>query len=141
MEEVPVSTVYVLESDPAERSWLASALDGIGDAQVFLDAGAALLDRLPLPAGDCLVCGTEAGGAPAVDLVRTLRQRGETFPVVVIGPITAFRAAVDIARLEGTDFLERPVSTQRLRGALRRMGCDPAREGATTGRQPTEGRR
>jgi FixJ family two-component response regulator len=124
--EAPVSTVYVLESDPAERCWLASALNGIGDARVFLDAGAALLDRLPLPSGDCLVCGTEAGGTTAVELVRTLRQRGEALPVVVIGPITAFRAAVDIARLEATDFLERPVSIGRLRSALRRMGCDAA---------------
>lgn len=135
-----MSTVYVLDADPAERCWLRSALNGIGDAQVFLDAGAALLERLPLPAGACLVCGTDEGGTTAAELVRTLRRRGEALPVVVIGPITAFRAAVDIARLEATDFLERPVSPQRLRAALRRMGCGPAGEGARTG-QTTTGRR
>jgi FixJ family two-component response regulator len=127
-----VSTVYLIESDAAERRWLASALAGIGDARVFVDPPAALLDRLPLAPDDCLVCTADAGGAPALELVRELRQRGATLPVVVLGPISALRAAVDIARLDATDFLERPVSIGRLRSALRRMGCNvpAAAEGA-----------
>jgi two-component system response regulator FixJ len=127
-----VATVYLIESDAAERRWLASALVGIGDARVFVDPPAALLDRLPLGADDCLILGADAGGTQAVELVRELRRRGATLPVVVLGPISALRAAVDIARLAATDFLERPVSIGRLRSALRRMGCGvpAAAEGA-----------
>jgi DNA-binding NtrC family response regulator len=41
-------------------------------------------------------------------------------PVIVLGSHHAFRTAVDIARLEATDFLERPVSVRQLRAAVRR---------------------
>lgn len=118
-----LSTVYVVEPELAERRWFEAALADVGDARIFLDAGAALLQRLPLATGDCLVCVAEAGDSAAVELVRELRRRGETLPVLVIGPMTAFRTAVDIARLEATDFLARPVSAGRLRQSLRRMGC------------------
>lgn len=117
------SIVYVVEPDAAEREWLGAALAGFGHQRIFLDSGAKLLARLPLHAGDGLVCAADADENAALDLVRELRRRGETVPVVVIGPMTAFRAAVDIARLEATDFLARPVSARRLRHALRRMGC------------------
>ena len=53
--------------------------------------------------------------------MRKLRCHGEFLPVVMIGTQSAFRTAVDVARLAGTDFLQRPISAQRLRAALRRM--------------------
>jgi FixJ family two-component response regulator len=40
--------------------------------------------------------------------------------VIVLGPPSAFRMAVDIARLERTDFLERPVTGRQLRAAVRK---------------------
>lgn len=116
------NTVYVLEHDPVERKWLESALAGQAHALVFLNDGAALFERLPAQRGDCLLCGADADAdaSAALELVRGLRRRGEPLPVVVIGPHSAFRAAVDVARFAGTDFLERPVSVPRLRSALRR---------------------
>lgn len=114
-------TVYVLEPDPAERSWIETALAGDGRALAFVDDAAALFGHLPAQAGDCLVCAAEPDAAQALDLVRRLRRRGECLPVVVVGPHSAFRTAVDVARLEATDFLERPFSAQRLRAALARI--------------------
>lgn len=116
-----IDTVYVLERDAAERRWIESALAGQVRALVFLDDAAALRARLPAHAGDCLLCGAEPDAAAALELVRELRRRGEALPVVMIGPHSAFRTAVDVARLAGTDFLQRPVSAQRLRAALRRV--------------------
>lgn len=115
------NTVYVLERDPAERQWIESALATQAGTLVFLEDGAALLSRLPAHAGDCLVCCAEPDEAAALELVRSLRQRGETLPVVMIGPHSAFRTAVDVARLAATDFLERPVSAHRLRAAMRKV--------------------
>jgi FixJ family two-component response regulator len=53
-------------------------------------------------------------------MVRELRAAGATMPVIVLGPYSAFRTAVSIARIEATDFLERPVSVRQLRAAVRR---------------------
>lgn len=123
-----IDTVYVLERDAEERRWIESALTGQVRNLVFLDDGAALPDRLAAQGGDCLVCGTEPDPAAALELVRGLRRRGRMLPVVMIGPPSALRTAVALARLSATDFIERPVSASRLHAALRRVtgAADPA---------------
>jgi DNA-binding NtrC family response regulator len=115
------NTVYVLERDLAECRWIESALAGQVRKLIFLEDGTTLLDRLAAQGGDCLLCGSEPDASVALELVRRLRRHGQALPVVVIGPHSAFRTAVDVARLNGTDFLERPVSAQRLRAALRKV--------------------
>ncbi|TXH60532.1 MAG: response regulator [Burkholderiaceae bacterium] len=119
--EAMFNTVYVLERDPAECRWIESALAGQVRKLIFLEDGATLLDWLATQGGDCLLCGAEPDASVALELVRRLRRHGQALPVVVIGPHSAFRTAVDVARLNGTDFLERPVSAQRLRAALRKV--------------------
>jgi len=114
-------TVYVIDPDPDERTWIQSALAPIVDAVVVLDDGAALLARPPACEGACLVASAEPDAPATLELVRKLRGRGATLPVIVLGPHSAFRTAVDIARLEATDFLERPVSVRQLRAAVRRV--------------------
>ena len=114
-------TVYVIDPDPDERTWIQSALAPIVDAVVVLDDGAALLARPPACEGACLVASAEPDKTATLRLVRELRGRGAMLPVIVLGPHSAFRTAVDIARLEATDFLERPVSVRQLRAAVRRV--------------------
>jgi len=58
-----------------------------------------------------LTC-AEPDAAATLALVRELRARHATLPVVVLGAHSAFRTAVDIARFPATDFLERPVSSR-----------------------------
>ena len=111
-------TVYVIDPDPDERTWIESALAPSVDAVVVLDDGAALLARLPAGEGACLIATAEPDETATLELVRELRGRGATLPVIVLGPHSAFRTAVDIARLEATDFLERPVSARQLRAAV-----------------------
>lgn len=115
------NTVYVLERDPAECRWIESALAGQVRTIVFLQDGATLPNWLAAQGGDCLLCGAEPDAAAALELVRGLRRRGEMLPVVMLGPHSAFRTAVELARLEATDFVERPLSSQRLRGAMQRV--------------------
>ena len=88
------NTVYVLERDPAECRWIESALKGQMRTLVFLEDGATLPDRLAAQGGDCLLCGAEPDASVALELVRSLRRQGHALPVVVIGPHSAFRAAV-----------------------------------------------
>lgn len=111
-------TVYVIDPDPDERTWIESALAPSGHAVVVLDDRAALLARLPVPEGACLIAAAEPDETAILQLVRELRDRGAKLPVIVLGPHSAFRTAVDIARLEATDFLERPVSARQLRAAV-----------------------
>jgi FixJ family two-component response regulator len=113
------TTVYVVEPDPGERAWIQSSLGRSVDAVVFIEDAAALLAEVPGADGACLIASAERDGAATLGLVRELRARGAMLPVVVLGSHSAFRTAVDIARLPATDFLERPVSARQLRAAVR----------------------
>lgn len=85
---------------------------------MFFDDAATLLARVS--EGSCLIASAEPDEAATLKLVRDLRGRGAMLPVIVLGPHSAFRMAVDIARLENTDFLERPVIVRQLRAAVRK---------------------
>ncbi|MEJ8857310.1 hypothetical protein WKW79_22230 [Variovorax robiniae] len=114
---------FVLEPDPLERSWIQSALGSVVKEIVFLGSPAALLGMQAF-AEDCLVACTEPDAGAVLELVRELRRRGSRLPSIVYGPHTAFRTAVEIARMEATDFLERPFSARQLRIAVARA-CAP----------------
>lgn len=114
------TTLYVVDPDPNDRAWIESALARQVDSIVFLDEGPDLPAKLPREPGSCLIASADEDQAATLRLVRALRASGATLPVIVLGPHTAFRTAVDIARLDATDFLERPVSVRQLRAAVRR---------------------
>jgi len=113
------ATVFVISPQSDERKWVeATLVPGIIDAVVFVDDGPALLALLPVALPACLIATAEPDAGATLQLVRDLRQRGAMLPVIVLGPHSAFRVAVDIARLPATDFLERPVSKRQLRLAV-----------------------
>jgi len=114
------TTVYVVDPAPDDRVWIASTLAPSVDDLVFVDDGAALLASVPGGTGSCLITSADADEAATLELVRDLRRSGAALPVIVLGPHSAFRTAVEIARLPATDFLERPVSARQLRDAVRR---------------------
>lgn len=114
------TTVYVLDPDPAERAWIEGALARSVDDLVFLDDHQGMVAKLAGAPDSCLIASADGNEAATLRLVRELRSAGVEVPVIVLGPHTAFRTAVNIARLDATDFLERPVSVRQLRAALRR---------------------
>jgi len=113
-------TVYVVDPHQEERAWIEAALKPVVRAIVFLEVACPLRVSLMPNPGSCLLASADADEAATLQLVREIRSAGMGIPVIVLGPHTAFRTAVDIARLDATDFLERPVSARQLRAAVRR---------------------
>jgi FixJ family two-component response regulator len=112
------ATVFVISPQSDERKWVEATLVLSVSEVVFVDDGPALLAQLPVALPACLVTAAEPDAGATLQLVRDLRERGAMLPVIVLGPHSAFRIAVDIARLPATDFLERPVSKRQLRLAV-----------------------
>lgn len=113
------TVAYAVIADPHDRAWIESTLaPSIG--LVFVDDGPDLLARMPRGPGHCLIISGDQDGTAALRLVRDLRNSANTLPVIVLGPHTAFRTAVALARFDATDFLERPVSVRQLRASVRR---------------------
>jgi DNA-binding NtrC family response regulator len=120
LSELMPTTVYVVDQDLAERGWIEGALAHSVGGIVFLDDPQAAVAQLASDPDGCLIASADGNEAATLRMVRDLRSAGATVPVIVLGPHTAFRTAVSIARLDATDFLERPVSVRQLRAALRR---------------------
>lgn len=116
------TVVNVVVGDPRDRAWIEAAL-GPRAQLVLVEGGHDLLARVTLGSGHCVIIACDDDEAATLRFVRELRSSGNTMPVIVLGPHTAFRTAVEIARFYATDFLERPVSVQQLRGAVRRAGA------------------
>ena len=116
------TVVYIVDPDAQERQWIESVLSPSVDSVRSLDSADALLALLGVREGACLVVSVEPDEAAALELVRELRLAGSKIPVIAIGPAFAFRTATDIARLESTDFLARPLSAQGFRAAVARAG-------------------
>ena len=115
------TTAYVVVASPPDRAWIASALaGGVVDAVIFANHDAAQIASLPGGPANCLILSADEDEASTLRLVRELRRLGNTLPVIVLGPHRAFRTAVEIAQLDATDFLERPVSVRQFRTAIRR---------------------
>ena len=112
------ATVLVINPDTDDRRWIASALATSAYIVEYFTDEAALFARLPVDGPACLVAFAEPDADAALLLVRELRRRAPTLPVVVLGSHSAFRMAVHVARLPATDFLERPVSSRQLRLAI-----------------------
>jgi DNA-binding NtrC family response regulator len=114
--------VNVVVVDPRDRAWIEAALGPSVDL-VFVEGGHDLLARVTLGPGHCMIISCDNDEAATLRFVRELRSSGSTMPVIVLGPHTAFRTAVELARFYATDFLERPVSVRQLREAVRRAGA------------------
>ena len=115
------TSAYVVVADTHDRAWLASALThDLVDSVTYANDDAAQIAALPGGPGRCLILTADKDETATLHLIREIRRLGNDIPVVVLGPHSAFRIAVEIARLEATDFLERPVSVRQLRSAIRR---------------------
>ena len=113
-------TVYVLLSDAKEREWVKATLPKKMGQVVSLDD----IGELPsdAPSGNaCLIVSAEPIEDGAVKLINELRDHGSAIAVIALGSHAVFRVAVDIARMDGTDFLERPVSDRELLQAVQRV--------------------
>lgn len=114
------TTVYVIDRDPVEVRWIESVLARSVEEIVCLDSVEMLLANPPAGGNACLITSVEPGELGALEILLSLRRKGVKLPVIALGAYTEFRTAINIARMDATDFLERPISDRELRAAVRR---------------------
>ncbi|MGM0584586.1 MAG: response regulator transcription factor [Pseudomonadota bacterium] len=120
------SPVFVVDDDDLVLSTISTLLESFGMATESLPSAEALLERTPLPAGSCVVTDVRMPGMNGLNLLETLRERGETAPVVVLTAHADVDIAVAAFRKGADDFLTKPFSNTELveivQRALRRAG-------------------
>lgn len=126
--------VHVIDDDEGLREALRFLLEVNGIAACFYPSADAFIEALPVAEG-CILTDIRMPGRTGMDLVRTLKQRGSDFPVIVMTGHGDIPLAVEAMKAGVVDFLEKPFEEGRLLEALR-----TATEGRRTAAAPCETR-
>jgi two-component system response regulator FixJ len=108
------STVHVIDDDEALRDSLTFLLRTARlDVQSYPSA-AAFLEALPQANLSCVITDVRMPGMSGIDLLRRLRERKISVPVIVITGHGDIPLAVEAMRIGAIDFLEKPFDDEVL---------------------------
>jgi two-component system response regulator FixJ len=127
------STVHVIDDDEALRDSLTFLLRTARlDVQSYPSA-TAFLEALPEANLSCVITDVRMPGMSGIDLLRRLRERKISVPVIVITGHGDIPLAVEAMRIGAVDFLEKPFDDEVLiasvKAALRQKEGEVKRHG------------
>ncbi len=139
---MPDADVYIIDDDPAVRDSLAFLCSTSGYRTEVYDAPLAFLDAAPGISRGCVLTDVRMPEMDGLTLIRLLRERGFTLPIVVMTGHGDVPLAVAAMKAGAADFLEKPFDDEAMlaavRSALRPPGA--ARAGDDAGRSALEGK-
>ena len=112
--------IYVVDDDDAVRAALRAMLETAGYRTARFESGVAFLDSLDTVRGACVLLDVKMPELDGLEVQRRLNDRGVTLPVVIVTGHGDIAMAVQAMRAGAADFLEKPVSRDRLLEAVAR---------------------
>ena len=112
--------IYVVDDDDAVRAALRALLETAGYRTARFESGVAFLDSLDTVRGACVLLDVKMPELDGLEVQRRLNDRGVTLPVVIVTGHGDIAMAVQAMRAGAVDFLEKPVSRDRLLEAVAR---------------------
>ncbi len=106
--------VYVIDDDDAVRDSMAFLLRAAKIDVRTYESATAFLDAAAESESGCIVTDVRMAGISGIDLLRKLRERGSTIPVIVITGHGDIQLAVEAMKLGAVDFLEKPFDDEIL---------------------------
>jgi two-component system response regulator FixJ len=124
------SLVHVIDDDDAMRDSLDFLLRSAKIEVCTYESANAFLESAP--SGGCIITDVRMPGMSGVDLLRELKARGSSTPVIVITGHGDVQLAVEAMKIGACDFLEKPFDDEVLlasvRSALGQLTKDAKRE-------------
>ncbi|MFN3583410.1 response regulator FixJ [Phenylobacterium sp.] len=111
--------VHVIDDDEAMRQSLQFLLDTAGYAARTHESAIQFLEQLDALEPGCIVTDVRMPEMNGLELVRRLRSRGVTLPVIVITGHGDVPLAVEAMKSGVADFLEKPFDDEQLLSAVR----------------------
>ena len=111
--------VHVIDDDDAVRDSLAFLLRSAELGVETYENAVAFLQSHPPQGPACIVTDVRMPEVGGIELLRRLRERNVTTPVIVITGHGDVPLAVEAMKLGAADFLEKPFSDESLLGAVR----------------------
>ena len=128
----PNRLVHVIDDDDAVRESLEFLLRTAKIDVRTYDSATAFLKTMPDAGTGCIITDVRMPGVSGVDLLRQLKARGSTMPVIVITGHGDIQLAVEAMKVGAADFLEKPFDDEVLlasvKSALGRLEKDAERE-------------
>ena len=112
------AVVHVIDDDEAVRDSLAFLLRSARMTVRSYDSATAFLDALPGIAPGCVVTDVRMPDVSGIDLLRRLRERGITMPVIVMTGHGDVPLAVEAMKIGAADFFEKPFEDDALLAAI-----------------------
>jgi two-component system, NtrC family, nitrogen regulation response regulator NtrX len=106
--------VLLVDDDPGVRKALRSALADEGYRVDEIEDGVELLPRVDAAAPDLVLLDILMPGMDGITALKGLRDRYPDLPVVMMSGIASIERAVQATKLGAADFLEKPLSPERL---------------------------
>jgi len=133
----PNNLVHVIDDDDAVRDSLEFLLRAAKIEVKTYDSASTFLAAVAGSSGaGCIVTDVRMPGLSGVDLLRQLKARGSSMPVIVITGHGDIQLAVEAMKIGAADFLEKPFDDEALlasvRSALGRLEKDAQRNADRT---------
>jgi two-component system response regulator FixJ len=100
--------VHVVDDDVAVRKSLAFLLASEGLPVRLYESASAFLEEIAGAESGCIVTDVRMPGIDGIELIRRLKERGITLPVIVITGHADVPMAVEAMKEGAVDFLEKP---------------------------------
>jgi two-component system response regulator FixJ len=116
---MPAETiVHVIDDDEAVRESLSFLFDTAGLKARVYESPIPFLAALPLPTPTCVVTDIRMPDMTGVELLKRLKELGQTLPVIVITGHGDVALAVTAMKLGAVDFIEKPFNAELLLSAV-----------------------
>lgn len=113
--------LMLIDEEPAQRRLVAAIAARRGWRTIFAAEGEVAIATLGTPDGmalDAVILDNAASDADAAELITELRERRPQLPILVLTANASATAAVSAMRAGATDFLAKPIASERLLAAL-----------------------
>jgi two-component system, LuxR family, response regulator FixJ len=126
------AVVHVIDDDEAMRQSLAFLLEAVGMEVQTYESAEAFLEIAPTVKAGCVITDVRMPGLSGVELLRQLRDRQVSIPVIMITGHGDVPLAVEAMKIGAMDFLEKPFDDEALlasvRSALDQLDRDQKRQ-------------
>ena len=114
------STVFIIDDQTSVRHALGEMLSVFGYRIETFESAESYLEKLDPERPGCIIADVRMPGMDGIDLVRELKRRNLTLPVVVISGHADVPMAVAAIKAGAEDFIEKPVDDTQLVAAINR---------------------
>lgn len=133
--------IHIIDDDAAMRDSLAFLLDVNGFKPLSYDSANAFLSEIATDISGCVVSDIRMPGMNGIELVRELKRKGSTSPVILITGHGDVALAVEAMKAGAADFIEKPFDDAVLLGAIRSaLDARPALQGDSSAKTEAEAR-